>query len=161
MSKSNIINGTFERKHLGALPEKMPIPTGWFVINNNLIPKKEDRRKYHGKWFTIISDHKKVYRILRFAPNLHGSLNDEKHKDILLDWVGWIDLCGRHDDVEIPLQLQIRKSNLWERFICAGLSHPDPAYSLSTKLALISVLLGLLSVIIAILSRNPVHHHCF
>jgi hypothetical protein len=150
MNQSTIINGIFERKHLGTLHEKMPVPTGWFVLPFNLMPKKDDRRYYHGQWFTIKSEHKKIYRVLRFAPKLHGSLKDDNHKEILLDWVGWIDLCGKDEEVEIPLILRITKSTLWERLICAGLNHPEPTYRISSKLALISVILGLLSVILAV-----------
>lgn len=150
MNKPSFINGTFFRKHLGVLKEKMPVPTGWFVIPYNLMPEKKDRRKCHGRWFTIKSEHKKIYRVLRFAPDLHGTIKDDKQKDIVLDWVGWIDLCGRDENVDISLRLTISKTIFWERLICTGLKHPEPSYRLTTLLALISICLGLLSVILAV-----------
>ena len=140
------IVGNFERHALTALKEKMPVPLGWFVLPYRLMQKKEDRRKYHGKWFTIISEHKKIYRVLRFAPSLSGTTGSTQ-KEIILDWVGWIDLCGRDEDVDIILELRIRKTYFWE-FVSAGLKHPEPIYRLSTGLAIISVGLGLLSVVI-------------
>lgn len=161
MNRKSVIIGSFSRKPLGELKEKMPVPAGWFVIPYNLMPDKKDRRKYHGKWFTIESDNKKIYRVLRFAANLHGTTNNDEQKDIILDWVGWIDLCGRDEDVEIPLKLKISKSNLWQKYICAGLNHPEPSYQLSSILALISVILGLLSLFLTIFSNTHIFQHCF
>ena len=152
MSKLPAITCTFDRKHLGALNEKMPVPIGWFVLPYNLMLKKEVRRKYHGKWFTIESDNKKIYRVLRFGSKLHGTIRDDKHKDILLDWVGWIDLCGRDEDVEIPLKLKITKSTLMQQLIYAGINHPEPINRMSAWLAIISISLGILSVLIACLT---------
>lgn len=151
MRKPQTITGTFERRNLGSLHGKMPVPTGWFVLPFRLMPKIDERRKYHGKWFTIESEQQRIFRVLRFAPNLHGSIKDNNPKDILLDWVGWIDLCGRDEEVEVPLQLKISKSTLWQKMVCAGLKHPEPTYRFAYGLALVSVGLGLLSILLAIL----------
>ncbi len=154
MGKPNDIFGTFVRKPLGALDEKTPVPIGWFALPFNLMKTKEDRRKNHGKWFTIESKNKKIYRVLRFAPHLHGTVNNKEQKDIVLDWVGWIDLCGRDEEVDISLDLKISKTRIWE-VLFAGLMHPEPSYRLSTLLALLSVILGLLSLFLAIFLSQP------
>ncbi|RIH66193.1 hypothetical protein D1164_04585 [Mariniphaga sediminis] len=149
MSNKIEIKGNFVRKPLGKLPEKIPVPVGWFVIGFNLMKDKNDRREYHGKWFTIKSDHKKIYRVLRFAPNIKGTSSNNNDKEILLDWVGWLDLNNRDEDIDEPIKLTITKTGRIKS-IFAGLYHPEPSFRLSTVLALISVILGILSVVLAL-----------
>jgi len=156
MSKSNKIkscdySGTFSRKPLSANKEKQPVPTGWFVISSKLEKVTENRRKYRGKWFKIKSEKATIYRVLRYSPQLEGTLKNNQTKEIILDWDGWIELCGFEKDVDISLILEIKKAKWWE-LIRAGRMHPEPSYRLSTNLALLSVILGLLSVLLTIIT---------
>ena len=151
MKNEIIITEKFERKPLGSISEKQPVPNGWFVIPFRLMPDIKNRRKYHGKWFMIKSNHAKIYRVLRFAAGLNGARNKNVTSDILLDWVGWIDLCGRDEETDIELELTISHIPFW-RQIFAGLKHPEPSYKLSVVLALISVILGILSIVITIIA---------
>ena len=66
-----------------------------------------------------------------------------------MDWPAWLELNGYADDVDGPLQLEITEASLWQLPQLAA-SHPDPAMRLSSMLAFVSVVLGILSVILAL-----------
>ncbi len=144
--KNNIIKDSFIRISPTVWAEKFDFPLGWFVINYKLFDGKIERRKAHGKWYKIKSEKGQViYRILRFSTNL-SVVND--NNKIVLDWMGWIDLNGRDGDEKSPLGLEISKAKFHELIYC-GLSHPDPAFRLSTLLGIISVSVSIISLIIA------------
>lgn len=145
------IKEKFERKPLGAINEKHPVPNGWFVLPFRLMPDLKDRRRYHGKWFMITSEHAKIYRVLRFAGGLKGVKNKNATNDVLLDWVGWIDLCGRDENTEIELELEISPVPVLRQLL-AGFNHPEPSYKLSVILAFISAMLGIISIAITLIA---------
>lgn len=150
--KNNIaIREIFMRKPLGAINEKIPVPNGWFALPYRLMPDIKDRRKYHGRWFIIKSNNAVIYRVLRFAAGLHGAKNKNVSNYMLLDWVGWIDLCGRDENTETPLELEIRPVPVWKQ-IFAGFYHPEPSYRLSVIIAFISAILGIISIVIAFIA---------
>ena len=100
----------------------------------------------HGCWFRIKNQEREIYRILRFSPNLQGS---KKKGDgvICLDWPGWIELSN-YEETEKPLDLVLEEAGWW-RFPQFVMSHPDPMFRLAGFLGLLSVALGLLSLILA------------
>lgn len=155
MKNKLIIEGTFTRIHLGSVTESTPIPTGWFIISHRLIGDTKDVRQHYGKWHTIKNEkNRRIYRILRFSPTLRGSKRNDNLKEIALDWIGWIDLCDRDEDVDIELKLKISKSTFWQRIFCVGFKHPEPAYRLAHLLAIVSIGLGLLAILFAFLLRH-------
>lgn len=139
----------FKRRPPAVLDETIPLPLGWVVLPFRAMPIKSDRRKYHGKWIKIKSDDATIYRVLRFSANIKGKIAGDGAMDILLDWAGWLDLCGRVEDEIQELTLTISNTNIFER-IYAGLTHPEPTIKISMKLAIISVALGLTSILMAI-----------
>lgn len=149
MKNKVVIYGTFNRKPLGAINEKNSVPIGWFALPFRMMPDIKDRRKFHGRWFLIECGNIKIYRVLRFAGNLKGTVRNDDTKEILLDWIGWIDLCNRDEEVDVELKLKISPISFW-KYISAGLHHPEPSFKLSVILACISLFLGLLSVLLAI-----------
>lgn len=134
---------TFSRISPAAFAEKVGIPLGWVVVHHDHIPGKSDRRKAHGAWFEISSDRGKVYRMLRFSPRLKKGIGTNP-ADLVIDWVGWIDLHDRDEDVDGVLTLKLRRVPLWKR-PRAYLEHPDPAIRLSGWLGWTSIILGLIA----------------
>ena len=65
----------FERISPAIFAEKVGIPLGWVVVNHGHIPGKANRRTAHGDWFEISSGRVKIYRMLRFSPNLSNRPN--------------------------------------------------------------------------------------
>lgn len=63
--------------------------------------------------------------------------------------MGWIDLMGREPKTKEALSLTIRPVRFWEKYQCA-VKHPEPAYRLASWMAILSLLLGLLSLGLAI-----------
>lgn len=142
------MKGTFRRVSPAKFAENIGIPAGWFVISHRWMPEKLHRRKAHGAWFKIKSTETHIFRILRFSPNLEGSLSSDSG-EIVLDWVGWIDLFGRVEDVNQGIKLEITKAR-WRDYPKIAVSHPDPTIRMSGYLGLISVALGLLSLLLTI-----------
>jgi hypothetical protein len=140
------IKGLFTRISPAAFAEKVGIPLGWIVISHHHMPAKSARRAAHGRWYRISCEGYSIYRILRFSPNLHYSASGEN--DLVVDWVGWLDLHGRADDVDGPISLEI--ATVPQIFTpLMTITHPDPTFRLMGWLALISVALGVLSVVLA------------
>ncbi len=140
------IKGLFKRIAPASFAEKVGIPLGWVVISHHHIPEKSDRRTAHARWYHISSGGFSIYRNLRFSPRLHYGTQSES--DIVLDWVGWLDLHGRADDVDGPLELELTPvpTVLIPLMI---VRHPDPTFRMMGWLALLSVALGILSIILA------------
>jgi hypothetical protein len=115
------------------------------------VEQKIDRRAVHGKWFRLENEHRQaVFRALRFSPNLQGT-REKREGDIVIDWPAWIHLSGQGDEDAEVLSLRIRPATLMERLVLAGIRHPDPTMRLSFGLALLSLGLGLVSLLIAII----------
>ncbi|MFW2456512.1 hypothetical protein [Methyloversatilis discipulorum] len=142
------MKGTFNRIAPAAFAEKTGIPLGWMVISHRWMPEKSERRRAHGKWFRLKSAHGTSYRVLRFSANLTGSPPDNTG-DLVIDWPAWLELSGYADDVNGPLELEITKASLWQLPQLAA-SHPDPAMRLSSMLGFVSVVLGVLSIVLAV-----------
>lgn len=144
------MNGRFTRVAPTALVQDMQIPAGWFVISHRWMPEKLNRRQSHGRWYKIKSSQGVVFRILRFSPNLRGSLSAGSG-GIVIDWAGWLDLHGQAEDVDGPIELEFSEARWWQ-FPRLAVSHPDPTVRLSGLLGLGSVALGILSIILAIVA---------
>ncbi len=140
------IAALFTRVSPAAFAEKVGIPLGWFVISHRHMPVKSRRRIAHGRWYRITCDGYSIYRILRFSPNLRYDMNGEC--EVVLDWVGWLDLHGRADNVDGSISLEIEELPAIFTPLMA-ITHPDPTYRLMGWLSLISLALGILSIFLA------------
>lgn len=136
--------GDFARVSPTKFVEKIALPVGWFVVRFDQIQDKAARRNSHGKWFSIKSDRRTIYRMLRFSVNLKGT-TPNGNPEIVLDWAGWIDLYDRDENVDAPLHLTISRVSWWKR-PWVYLKHPDPAVRLSSYLGWASVILGAISI---------------
>jgi hypothetical protein len=143
------MHGMFTRVSPAAFAERVGIPAGWFVISHRWIPTKTARRFAHGEWFKLSTPHADVYRVLRFSPNLEGAPG--KTGQIVLDWPAWLDLYGRVEDVDGPLELEITKAS-WYEYPRLAISHPDPTFRLSSWIAVISLSLGVVSLLLGVWS---------
>lgn len=131
------------------LSDKIEVPPGWFVISHRWMEDKQKRRLNHGRAFKIKTKAGKcVYRILRFSPNLKGS-SAEKTGEIVLDWPAWLKLCDYDENVPDELDLTIEKFAWWD-YPKMVQAHPDPIYRLALLLGLLSVVLAVLSIALAI-----------
>lgn len=139
--------GTFKRKSPAAFADKIGIPLGWVVVHHDHIPEKANRRKAHGEWFELTTDRGTIYRMIRFSPNL-AKAKPDKPGVIVIDWIGWLDLHNRDEDVNGPIALTVRRVPFWKR-PWAYLKHPDPAVRLSGCLGWASVILGLIALVLA------------
>lgn len=147
MSKYSF-TGTFQRSSPASFADKVGIPLGWVVVHHSHIKQKADRRIAHGEWFEISSDRGKIYRMLRFSPNI--TKGDEQNPGtMVIDWIGWIDLHGRDEDVAGAIDLKVRRIPWWKR-PWAYLRHPDPAVRLSGWLGWASVILGLIALLLTL-----------
>lgn len=147
MSKYSF-SATFQRSSPASFADKVGIPLGWIVVNHSHIPAKADRRIAHGEWFAVTSERGTIYRMLRFSPNITKG-DDTKAGTIVIDWIGWIDLHNRDEDVDAPLTLTISRVP-WCKRPWAYLKHPDPAVRLSGWLGWASVILGLIALVLAL-----------
>lgn len=138
----------FARVAPAASAKSVDIPLGWFVVHYNHIPAKADRRIAHGEWFAIKSDKTTIYRMLRFSPRAVTE-KGETPAGIVIDWIGWIDLHDRSEDVDGPLVLDMRRLFWWER-PRAYLNHPDTAIRFSGWLGWISLILGIISLFLTL-----------
>ena len=137
-----IASGTFERVSPANFAEKVGLPIGWIVIRHSHVDTKLKRRATHGKWVAVPSARGKVFRVLRYSVNLSVD-------QVVMDWVGWIDLQGRTDDELDSLNLAISTAK-WYEHLVIPFKHVDPGYRLSAWLGAISVALGLLSVVLSV-----------
>jgi hypothetical protein len=137
-----IAQRSFKRTSPASFAEKVGLPMGWIVVRHDHVAEKLKRRKTHGRWVSIKSTKGKVYRVLRYSVNLPAD-------QIVMDWVGWIDLQGRTDQETEEVQLTISTARLWEHIVIP-FKHIDPGYRMSAWLGAISVALGALSVILSV-----------
>lgn len=146
--KDFAFEATFERIAPAAFAEKVGIPLGWIVVHYDHIPAKADRRIAHGEWFEISSGRAKIYRLLRFSPNVKKG-GAATNGEIVIDWIGWIDLYVRDEEVAGPILLKLRRVPWWKR-PWVYLKHPDPAVRLSGWLGWASVILGVIALLLAL-----------
>jgi hypothetical protein len=144
------IRGTFTRVSPAEFAEKIGIAPGWFVISHRWMGEKKARRLQHGKWFKIAGTEDSVYRVLRFSANLSGILG--KPGQIVIDYSAWLDLFGRTENVDGPLELQISAARWWEAPRLAT-SHPDPSIRLAGWIAVLSFALGIISLVLGAWSQ--------
>ena len=142
------MKGTFSRVAPADFAEKIGIPMGWMVISHRWIPEKVKRRLAHGRWFRLKSTYGEVFRVLRFSASLPGGPSNGTG-ELVIDWAAWLELYGFAEDVKNPLELEISQARWWQLPKLAA-SHPDPAFRLSSILALVSVGLGALSILLAV-----------
>lgn len=143
------MKGTFSRVSPASFAEKVGIPAGWIVISHRWVSEKAERRRTSGRWFKITSANGSVFRILRFSPNLKGVPGWDS-AEIVLDWPAWLELTGFAEDVSEPIELSFRRASWWQ-FAQLAESHPDPTYRMAGRLAVISVVLGVVSLVLSVI----------
>ena len=138
-----MINGRFERISLEAKNSIIDIPMGFFAISHNWIDDKKNRRKLYSKWFKISSNNRSVYRSLKFSANLKGSTKIG-NGEISIDWGAWLILSDFSDEIPESLELKIRTANFFDipRIL---IFHPNPSEKLAAQIALVSLILGIIS----------------
>lgn len=144
------LSATFTRKSPAEFAQKIGLPVGWFVLPHRLIESMAERRRLHGKWCKLKSENGTAYRVIRFSPRLKGT-NRGDGADIVLDWLAWIDLNDRDENVESPLRISIAEAR-WYEYPWLAVSHPEPSYRLASWIALVSLMLGGISVALGIWS---------
>lgn len=137
-----IADGTFARKSPASFAERAELPMGWTVLRFSHLPEKEQRRATHGHWVAMICGSNKIYRIVRYSVDLPT-------RQVVLDWAGWIELQGRVADLEAEIPILVRTPRFWE-YPVIPFNHIDPGYRMSAWLGALSVVLGLLSLGLAI-----------
>jgi len=136
--------------------EKITPENGWFIVAQHWMPEdnnsvenayKKDRRISHGKIFKIKNraNNAVVYRVLRLSANMKGAKSSGQG-DIVIDWSAWIELNDFKDDLAEKVDLEISKATLVENFLFV-LKHPDQSIALAGKLALLSLFLGVISLV--------------
>lgn len=146
--KDYTFEARFERASPASFAEKVGIPLGWVVVHYGHIPDKADRRKAHGEWFELKSDRGTIYRMLRFSPQVNKGREGRSAK-IVIDWIGWIDLHKRDEEVAGAIDLKLRRVPFWKR-AWVYLKHPDPAVRLSGWLGWLSIILGVASLALTV-----------
>ena len=139
--------GTFTSLTGPSVPQ---LPAGWFIVSHHWVTPITQRRLGHGKWHKITAGDHSVYRLLRFGTQLTGTPTTGAG-EIVIDWIGWIDLNGRSPNVAQPLNLTIEEAPWWKWLSCAW-SHPDETYRIAIGLAVISIVLSVLSAAASVLS---------
>jgi hypothetical protein len=142
------VKSKFQRKSPAEFAEKTGVPVGWFVLPFPMIEEKEQRRKLHGKWCRLASEKGAVYRVIRFSPRLKSKSTTP---EIVLDWVAWLELNGRDENVQDPIEISITKANPLQ-ILFAAVHHPEPGYRIASWLALVSVGMGVVSLLMGIIS---------
>lgn len=136
------ITGKFKRVSPASFAEKVGLPQGWIVVRHDHVATKLERRRTHGRWVAVRSAEATVFRILRYSPRLPAG-------DIVMDWVGWIDLQGRTDDEVEAMDITITLAR-WDQLPFIPFRHIDPGYRLSAWLGALSLGLGILSVVLSV-----------
>jgi hypothetical protein len=126
------------------------IAQGWFAVSHLWVQSKADRRVATGNWFRIESEFSKIYRILRFRPQL-ASDTAKGTGEIMIDYDGWNQLSGFAEKTPTHLRLRFQRATFFEFVGCIS-SHPDPGYRLAGWLGVVSVLLGAIGLALGIIS---------
>lgn len=123
-----------------------PLRSGWFSISHKFIDMPE-RKKYRGHWFKISSDYGSCFRVLRMDMLIHKDKADNVDF-IHIDWDGWLALTPDQKS-KTDLDLTIKPIKIWD-YWRLGSSHPDPAVRIAWVIALISLVLGVISVLLTV-----------
>jgi len=67
---------------------------------------------------------------------------------MVIDWSAWLDLHDRVEDVDQPIELEISPARWWH-WPRLAVSHPDPSMRLAGYIAVVSLVLGLVSLIVS------------
>jgi len=121
---------------------------GWFSISHRLVENKYRRRPLYGNWFCKKANGKTIYRQLKFNPTLKSNDGQEQ---IALDWLGSIKLNNFNSENETsPIKYEIHQANRLES-IYANIYHPDQGLRAAYKLGIVSLILGLISLVISLI----------
>ena len=67
--------------------------------------------------------------------------------EIVIDYPAWLDLSGRAEDVDGSLEVEISPAR-WGEAPKLAISHPDPSIRLAGWIAVLSFVLGVISVVL-------------
>jgi len=138
-----IIDQVISRVSPRQVHESYKLPLGWVVVRHGHLDTMSDRRKTHGRWVKIKSDKGTVYRLVRYS----GSLPRD---GIVIDYLGWMELQGRQDEIQESYPITISSVRWYENLILP-FKHIDPGIRLSSYLGGLSVILGIVSIYLGIL----------
>lgn len=102
--------------------------------------------------FADKGEHAIIFRLVRFSPNLEGSLSAGSGK-VVMDWTAWLRLSGFADETDAALSLKFSRSPWWH-FPAWMITHPEPTVALSGVISLISLALGVISLFLGVASLN-------
>lgn len=71
--------------------------------------------------------------------------------EVVLDWAAWIELNGRDEAADMPMELTVSKARFYQ-YPFLALRHQDPSYRLASGIAMVSLLLGAVSVALGVWS---------
>jgi hypothetical protein len=142
-----MIKGNFTRLASTSNPALESIALGWFALSHRWLEDKQQRRKLHGTWFRITCEGRRCYRAFKMVASLKGSAGADAG-DICVDWSAWLSLDGYNEKPRDELYLEIEPAS-WVDIPAIALSHPDPAHRVAAKFAILSVGLGILSLVVA------------
>ena len=144
----SICKREFVRETRRALGERVELPLGWFAIFWRFFDERPERRRQHGRVWRISCGDCSIFRILRFSANLRSA--EGECAEIAIDYLGWLDLCNREENVNGCRSLNLQPA-AWYEFFFFAFKHPDLSYRLATWIATLSLFLGIISIILAVI----------
>lgn len=124
--------------------DRLRLGVGWFAVSYKWVSDDRQRRLTRRCWCRLTGPSGSTYRLIRF-----GGIDMAKN-EIAIDWEGWVAIAGADSNQKTPLPITIRTVHGPMTVLCP-LWHQDPVYRLSYLLGLVSLALGILSVILAVL----------
>ena len=155
------IEGSFQRLSTGKT-ENYRLPLAGFAVSHLYVKPLSNRRKVRRQWWRIKrkKTNRCIYRTLSFHPPLKtekwvlaSEAEPEDNSEIILDWDGWVDLLEDNEKAEECLELSITLVRWWQviqRAKCLW-RHPEPTHRLTNRLGLLSLGLGILSIVLTLL----------
>ena len=141
-SRKAVASGNFTRGYNLSTtgPPVSPTP-GWVYLHPSHVDGGRTRALRNAQVrIHVAGEALGIYRRLRFCSHLDKSV-------VGLDWDSWLALGGQRGDSD--LELEVVPS--WNLRGLAGMDHPDPTVKVAVKIALVSLLLGLISVGLGVL----------
>jgi hypothetical protein len=151
------IEKEFERLSKRKSDERsLPLPS--FAVSTSFFDDKSDTRRLRGRWCRIErvdNPSRHIYRTFSFDPSLKGTGGDaDNPSQIVLDWDGWTELLEDEEKSGLCLHLGVTIADWTELFDCLW-RHPDPTSRASFKIALVSLLCGVLALLISLQGLPP------
>ncbi|RMG99382.1 MAG: hypothetical protein D6705_03310 [Deltaproteobacteria bacterium] len=154
MARASICEGRFRRVYDLAKSGRReggvshPPRAGWVYLPMTAVPDKAARRRLRGRLVRIAATEtgSTIHRRLAFGARLRRPDGDAPG-EIGLDWDSWIELQDGQDEGDLSVEVTPSRSLLaW-----AGIGHPDPTVHAAATLGVVGLLLGALSLALAVI----------